>query len=184
MKKLNYIEQAQNPRFDNTNVKKQVFDMNRDGNVDLWKFYAYKKMSDTEGDGDLLIIRKEVDLNFDGRVDRIMYYNQKENLTHEEIDTNFDGVIDRIHYYDNGMIIRTEFYQKEKNRVMIDGENNPEVNPDFVRYFRQGVLTREETDEGCDGYRELITLFNAEGNIAQVGYDDNDDGVIERWVRY
>ena len=75
-----FKEQKENLRFDNTGMKRQVFDMNSDGQVDLWKFYTYKKTSDEEGEGELIIVRKELDLNFDGIVDRIMYYNQKENL--------------------------------------------------------------------------------------------------------
>lgn len=177
-------DQEVNRRFDNSETVRQVFDMNHDGQIDLWKFYTHKKTVDTEGEGEIIIVRKELDLNFDGRVDRIMFYNQKENLTQEEIDTNFDGKIDRIHFYDNGLIVRTEFYERSCNKIEIDGENNPQVNPNQLRYYRQGVLTREETDAACDGKREIVTLFNADGEIAQVGLDDNGDGVIENWVRY
>ena len=179
-----FKEQKENLRFDNTGMKRQVFDMNSDGQVDLWKFYAYKKASDEEGEGELIIVRKELDLNFDGVVDRIMYYNQKENLMREEIDTNFDGIVDRIHYYDNGLVIKTEFYQEDCNRFAIDEINTAEVHPNLVRVFRQGVLTREEVDVSCDGKREVVTVFNAEGDIVQIGMDENSDGIIEKWLRF
>ena len=179
-----FREVQEHRRFDNTDLKRQVFDMNNDGQVDLWKFYSYFRKSDSEGEGDLLIVRKELDVNFDGRIDRIMYYNQKEELVREEIDTDFNGSIDRIHYYDNSLVVKTEFFQRKCNQIMIDGENNPEVYPNLLRFFRQGVLTREEIDEKCDSVHEAVTIFNAEGGVAQIGLDENNDGVIENWPRY
>ena len=182
--RLVFKEQKENLRFDNTGMKRQVFDMDGDGQVDLWKFYTYKKAIDEEGEGELIIVRKELDMNFDGTVDRIMYYNQKENLIREEIDTNFDGIVDRMHYYDNGLIIKTEFYQEECNRFTIDQVSTSEVYPNLVRVFRQGILTREEMDVSCDGKREVVTVFNADGDIVQIGMDENSDGIIEKWLRF
>ena len=179
-----FKEQKENQRFDNTGMKRQVFDMNGDAAVDLWKFYSYKKAIDEEGLGELVIARKELDMNFDGTVDRIMYYNQKENLVREEIDANFDGVVDRIHYYDNGLVVKTEFYQEACNRYMIDEVNTAEVHPNLIRVFRNGILTREEMDVSCDGKREVVTVFNAEGDIVQIGMDENADGIIEKWLRF
>ncbi len=182
--RMTYTEPATNMRFDNTDMRRQVFDMNNDGTVDLWKYYSFKKTSDTEGEGEMVIARKELDLNFDGRIDRLMFYNQKENLIREEIDTNFDGIIDRIHHYDNNLINKTEFFQSSCNQVEIDGQNNPEVHPNLIRFYRQGTLTREEIDVACDGIRESVIIFNANGEIAQTGQDNNGDGIIELWTRY
>ena len=181
--RLNFIEAYDNARFDNSDLKKQVYDMNGDMHVDLWKFYTIKKMAKDETKLEYVLTRKELDLNFDGRIDRIMYYNTKENLIREEIDTNFDGTIDRIHYYDDGIIVKTEFYQLNCNTSEID-QPGPEVNPDLERHYRKGVLTREESDEQCDGAHERITIFNGEGNISQVGLDYDGDGVVDNWIRY
>lgn len=182
--RLVFTEAVENHRFDNTGLKRQVFDMNHDGQVDLWKFYAYKKTSDEEGDGELLMHRQELDLNFDGRVDRFMFYNTKEELIREEVDANFDGLTDRIIFYDNGIVARTEFYQQACNRIKIDVQSDKEMFPNLVRYYRQGVLTREEIDAACDSKHELVTIFDAEGTIVQVGRDSNGDGIIEQWIRY
>ena len=181
--KIVFSEQRVNNRFDNSELKKQVFDMNKDGVVDLWKYYAYKTSTDSE-DTELVIIRKELDLNFDGRVDRIMYYNHKENLIREDIDTNFNGRIDRIHHYDNMNLVRTEFYRAKCNKMEIDGTHNPTVNPDMLRFYRQGVMTREELDEKCDGNHESVIIYNPNGEIAQIGKDANNDGIVETWIRY
>ena len=181
--KLRFIETFENPRFDNTDLRRQIYDMNGDVKVDLWKFYMLKPMAKDETKMEYILVRKELDLNFDGRIDRIMYYNLKESLIREEIDTNFDGSIDRVHYYDDSMIIKTEFYQLNCNHFDIDAVGDPS-NPDLVRHYRKGILTREETDAQCDGVSENITIFNAEGNISQIGDDNNGDGIVDRWIRY
>ena len=183
MNHLTFIEAYENPRFDNTDLRRQVYDMNGDVKVDLWKYYMLKPMAKDETKMEYILVRKELDLNFDGRVDRIMYYNLKENLIREEIDTDFNGTIDRVHYYDDSMVIKTEFYQLTCNSVNIDAIGDPS-NPDLVRHYRKGVLTREETDGQCDGVVEYVTIFNAEGKIAQIGEDNNQDGVIDKWIRY
>ena len=61
--------------------------MNRDGKVDMWKFYTIKQGLEQDAPPEYVLIRKELDLNFDGRVDRIMYYDAKETLALEEIDS-------------------------------------------------------------------------------------------------
>ena len=181
---IQFKEKKVNARFDNTGLIRQVFDMNHDGVVDLWKFYEVKKASDDETDGQRLLIRKELDMNFDETVDRIMYYNQKENLIREEIDANFNGSIDRIQYYDNGLIVKTEIYSADCNSVAIDGKDNPQVRPNLVRHYRKGLLTREERDDACDGVRETITIFNDKGEVSQIGYDHDGNGIVEQWIRY
>ena len=184
-KMISYKEARENLRFDNTETKKQVFDLNGDAQVDMWKFYKYHKTIDTEGLGELMIVRKELDLNFDGRVDRIMYYDAKEELTREEIDSNFDNHIDRIYHYDSGLLIKTEFYRKACNAMLIDEPTPGEQRaPDLTRFFRKGIMTREEIDEKCTGHSTNVTIFNAEGAVTQTGEDLNGDGVIDIWTRY
>ena len=82
--RLMFIEANENTRFDNTDLRRQVYDMNGDVQVDLWKFYSLKPMAKDETRLEYILARKELDLNFDGRVDRIMYYNTKENLIREQ----------------------------------------------------------------------------------------------------
>lgn len=169
-------------RFDNTEMRVQVFDMDRDGHIDLWKFYSNKQASDEEK-GEYVIARKELDLNSDKKVDRIMFYNQKENLIREEVDSNFDGDIDWSHIYDNGILIRTEFYSAACNRKALDSDTQS-LKPNMIRVYRKGVLAREDIDARCDGVIDRVTIFNPDGEIAQIGLDSDNSGVINEWIRY
>lgn len=179
-----YRDVRTSTRTDDGHLIRQVYDMNGDGRIDLWKFYASMQKTDQEGAPERVLVRKEVDINFDGTIDRIMYYSQNEDLVSEEIDTNFDGIIDRIQYYTNGFVVKTEVYTADCNRVRVDSEERPEVNPNLTRHFRKGVLTRESFDSKCSGKEEMLTIFNEKGEVSQIGYDRDADGVIDQWVKY
>lgn len=179
-----YEEKFVNARFDNSEIAhKQLLDMNRDLVVDLWKFYVNKKSSDEEK-GELILVRKEVDGNFDGRVDSILYYNDHEELIREEMDTDFDGYVDAIRYYANAQLAKVENYDSEKTRFQIDGEPRSSLVPASTRYYRKGVLTREELDDDLDGRLNTVIVFDATGKIVQKGFDQTGDGQIDAWERY
>ena len=179
-----YEEKFVNQRFDNSSIAhKQLLDMNRDLVVDLWKFYENKQSSDEEK-GVLILVRKEVDGNFDGRVDSILYYNDHEELIREEMDIDFDGFVEVIRYYSNSQLAKVEDYGSETTRFQIDGEGAKPGIPMSTRYYRKGVLTREEIDEDLDGKLNAVVVFDAKGKIVQKGFDHNGDGQIDEWVRF
>lgn len=182
--KINFAELQENLRFDNTDVKRQIFDMNRDGRVDLLKFYAAKQTYSDDAAAKYALIRKELDLNFDGRIDRIMYYDAKEALIREEIDADFDGKVDRISYYSDGLIVKTEIYSDQCLQIVIDGQDTPEVHPMTTRHYRKGIFTREEHDALCRGKLDSVFIYNEKGELSQTGLDRNGDGIIEEWIRY
>ena len=64
-----------------------LVDMNKDGKPDAYQFI--KTVDDTSH-----IVRKEVDVNFDGKVDLIRVMDDKGNLVEERLDSDFDGRID------------------------------------------------------------------------------------------
>lgn len=181
--KIIFKEARENKRFDNTHYKRQVYDMNHDGNVDMWKYYLIKQKFD-DATPEYTLIRKELDLNFDSRIDRIMYYDAKETLSYEEIDTDFDGYVDRISYYDNALIVKTELYSKQCGLIEIDAPTDEKVFPISTRHYRKGVFTREETDTKCKGKLETVTIFNEKGEVSQVGHDYTGDGIIDEWIKY
>jgi antitoxin component YwqK of YwqJK toxin-antitoxin module len=179
-----YEEKYVNTRFDNSNIAhRQLLDMNRDLVVDLWKFYEKKQSSDEE-QGELVLIRKEVDGNFDGRIDSILYYNEHEALIREELDTNFDGEVDVVRYYSNSQLAKVENYSASQANYKIDEAGDVTAVPSSTRFYRKGVLTREEVDDDLDGKLNVVIVFDANGKIVQKGFDHNGDGQINAWERY
>lgn len=64
-----------------------------------------------------------VDTNFDGKPDRMEYYNEKGQITKVESDPDEDGIIDETIYYENGKPVKGS---KDTNK---DGK--PDVWIDF-----------------------------------------------------
>lgn len=107
----------------------QLFDLNRDGKIDLVKFYDKERL-----------IRTESDLDFDGVVDLVTEYDPvtgdvrkkiqadsstniwsyyfKKELKKKEIDRNFDGKPDMWVYYRNGRPYRTEIDRNFDGKVV------------------------------------------------------------------
>ncbi|MFA5624532.1 MAG: hypothetical protein WC966_05690 [Bradymonadales bacterium] len=179
----------QNPgpskRYDNEAMIVKPFDINNDRIIDMWKIYAYEKELIDVETPKLLLIRKEVDSNFDGKVDMWMYYNANENLIKEELDTSFTGNVDRVLYYNQGQIMRSEAYTIDANRE--DSETMGDAShrkPNIIKSFRHGVLTRVEKDNNADGIIDEWEIYDEEGQIVQVGEDTTGDGKVDTWRRY
>ncbi len=179
-----YEEKYVNTRFEDVETAhKQVYDMNRDKVVDLWKYYAIKQASDEE-EGKLVLLRKEFDANFDGRVDTILYYNDKEELIREEIDVDFDGFVEFIRYYSGRVISKIEYFTTDNSRYVIDQRGSNPGLPNVTKQYRHGVMTREEIDENLDTHLEVVKVYDAQGRLLQVGEDTTHDGQIDTWTRY
>ena len=77
-------------------VKKEI-DLNWDGRIDVWSFY------DDSG----VLIREEMDGDFDKNVDWIDHYQGGKRVL-SEVDSDFDGQIDLWKYYENERVRRKE----------------------------------------------------------------------------
>lgn len=115
----------------------QLFDINRDGKIDLVKHFEKGKL-----------VRTESDLDYDGVVDavtdfdpyngelkkktqadgatNIWKYYFKNELRRKEIDRNSDGKADMWVYYRNGKVIRTEIDQNFTGKIVrVEGSHTP-----------------------------------------------------------
>jgi hypothetical protein len=115
----------------------QLFDINRDGKIDLVKHFEKGKL-----------VKTEIDLDYDGYVDVVSEYDPvtgdlkkkiqadgstniwkyyfKNELRKKEVDRNSDGKPDMWVYYRNGKVIRTEVDKDFTGKIVrIDGPLNP-----------------------------------------------------------
>lgn len=117
----------------------QLFDLNRDGKIDLVKHYEKGRLSKEEKDTDfdgLTDIVTEYDtstgaIKKKSQADKhtnIWTYYIKDELYRKEVDRNFDGKPDMWVYYRKGKIYRTEIDRdfNGKKIVKIDGPYNPD----------------------------------------------------------
>lgn len=157
----------------------EEFDINRDGIVDN---YSYSQPLDKYGDPledlsgytpyslpNFRLVRRELDLNFDGKTDFVRHYDVRGNIARDEVDTDFNGAYDRVAYYSSNVITRRD----------IDADENGVI--EESRFYVSGQLFRIERDENQDGQTDYWQFFN-EGVLTRAGYDRDGDRIIDEWL--
>ena len=116
-----------------------------------------------------LLVRKEVDLNFDGRVDISTFFTDDGKIDHEELDTDFDGKVDRIDHYQANL------------RVMCEIDNNTDGTFDIFNYYEGNPpkITRKERDSDHDGRVDTWERYDDNGKVTKTGVDVDGDGKMD-----
>jgi hypothetical protein len=151
-------------QFDSTGLDKRRLDLNRDGKADA---YQWLKIVDAE---DIQVRRKEVDVNFDGKIDVVRNFTKKGGLVTEHMDTDFDGRIDVVNVFEDGVIVRKEY------------DTNFDHAVDVWRYFENNVIVRKERDDDYDGKVDYWEYYE-DGQIDRIGIDNDGDGAADEWQR-
>jgi hypothetical protein len=112
-------------KFNATGFTKRDVDLNRDGKPDAYQFVV------VENDGNTRVVRKEIDVNFDGRIDLIRSLDDRGELVEERIDGDFDGRIDVVILFQKGIIAEKRY------------DTNFDGATDMWRYFEKGAVVRE-----------------------------------------
>jgi len=146
---------------------KQVITVDTDANnkPDVWKYLV------PNGQGAQVMTCKQVDLNHDGKIDNVYYFDEAGQFTTlEEFDLDFDGRIDISVYYSNGKKVRTELDTNYDNRS------------DLWRYYEDGKLVRIERDSDFNGKVDVWEYYENE-KLDRIGYDTTGSGRVDRWDR-
>jgi hypothetical protein len=143
-------------------------DTNLDQKPDVWKFY---QTVDVGGQKTEILTCKEVDLNHDGKVDLVSYYDDKgAQITMDEADADFDGKFDVTRYFVNGKKVREEL------------DTNFDQKPDVWQYFEDEKLVRQERDTNGDGKVDEWEYYEG-GKLDRIGYDTTGTGTVNKWDR-
>jgi hypothetical protein len=166
-------------------------DLNGDMKPDVFKFYRLvdAPASAVAGEGAAgnvkaakkALIRKEMDVNFDQRIDIVQYFSgdpSKEVMIREEMDLDFDGRVDSTRHYQDGHVTLVEmdlgfdgrtdtwsYYQlttgedgKPVNRLIERRrDNDGDGTVDVWEYYTKGELTKVGTDTNADGTPDQFT---------------------------
>lgn len=139
----------------------QSIDINGDGRADVFNYVRERTGNSA------LVVRKETDLNWDGRVDVRAWFDDSGALTREEMDGDFDQRVDWVDHYQAGV------------RVMSEVDSNFDGVLDLFKYYEGGVLKRKERDTNNDGRIDMWEYFDPQGNVVKVGKDLDGDGVMD-----
>ena len=111
--------------------QKRDSDLNSDGVLDVTEYSTIEE--ETE-----VLARKEVDVNFDKKMDVVRTFNKKRELTMERMDTDFDGTVDVVSIFEQAQLVRKEY------------DTNFDQKVDLWRFFEEGNI-KKEADLNYDG---------------------------------
>jgi hypothetical protein len=147
--------------------KVAVFDLNQDGKPDVWKYSAEKDEKGTKVEA---MVCKKVDLNFDGKVDYMVQYDDAGNIKYEEYDFDFDGKFDARFHYDS----------KTKHKVVVERVSGFTGRVDiWEKYGTDDKLESVRRDRNGDGKPDYWENYVG-GVLVQILYDDDYDGRVDR----
>jgi hypothetical protein len=138
------------------------YDLTHDGKPDVWK-YALKDAAGKE-----VLLRKEKDLNGDGRLDSWEKYAPDGALALAVYDLDFDGKPDETLFYEKDQLVKKEL------SLGFDGV------PRTWNYYEKGKLVRKERDTNGDGNVDTWEYWES-GELDRIGVDQDGDGQVDRW---
>jgi len=150
------------------NEKVTEFDLNKDGKPDVWSYTIADKSADGK-DIDRLV-RKELDINWDGKVDIARVYDDKEQFSVEKLDLDFDGRVDQTNFFEKGIRIRAE------RDLLSAGKPSEWV------FYEKGKLVRKERDNNADGKVDYWEYWEGD-QVDRVGEDLDGDGNVDKWTK-
>jgi hypothetical protein len=144
----------------------QEIDLDRDNNPEIFNY-----LKEREG-APRLLVRKEMDLNRDGRVDVRSFFDDSGRLVREEMDSDYDKAFDHTDIYQDGVRVMSEYDT--------DADGAANVHKYYVRN-EQGVpvLDRKERDEDGDGKIDVWERFDATGQVVRTARDTDGDGKMD-----
>ena len=147
-----------------TSLNKEIMEVTEENGIQ-----SIKKYYTINDKGEKILVRKELDLNGDGKIDYVYYYDNKkptdERVEKIVVDNDFDGKFDETRYYnpDNGQLIRKEL------DLNFDGR------PEIIKRYYNGQLVKKEVDPNFDGVMDYWEYYQ-DGKLVRVEVDTDGDG--------
>ncbi|HUH05454.1 MAG TPA: hypothetical protein VML75_25840 [Kofleriaceae bacterium] len=129
------------------------YDLNDDGRPDVWKLY---KLVKEKGGTSRVLTCKQADLNFDGKKDYVVAFNDAAGIMFEKFDLDFQQGFDAFYKYEE-----------------VEGEN------------AKSLLYEVQRDSNFDGKYDIIEKYDtATGLLTEVQRDTNGDLKPDVWEQY
>lgn len=144
------------------------FDLNKDKKPDVWT-YTVKGVG-ADGKEIERVSRKDLDINWDGKVDIARQYDDKEQISREALDLDFDGKVDEVIFYEKGIVVR-------KERDLASGGR-----PSLWVFYEKGQIVRKERDTNGDGKVDYWEYWE-NNQVDRIGEDLDGDGNVDKWTK-
>lgn len=144
------------------------FDLNKDKKPDVWTYTV--KAVGADGKEIERVSRKDLDINWDGKVDIARQYDDKEQISREALDLDFDGKVDEVIFYEKGIVVR-------KERDLASGGR-----PSLWVFYEKGQIVRKERDTNGDGKVDYWEYWE-NNQVDRIGEDLDGDGNVDKWTK-
>lgn len=144
------------------------YDLNKDNKPDVWTYTVTAK--NAEGKDVERVTRKELDINWDGKVDISRQYDEKEQISREALDLDFDGKVDEVIFYEKGLVVRKERDLSSAGR------------PSLWVFYEKGLIVRKERDTNGDGKVDYWEYWE-NNQVDRIGEDLDGDGNVDKWTK-
>jgi antitoxin component YwqK of YwqJK toxin-antitoxin module len=144
------------------------FDLNKDKKTDVWTYTVTTK--NAEGKEVERISRKDLDINWDGKVDIARQYDEKEQISREALDLDFDGKVDEVIFYEKGLVVRKERDLSSTGK------------PSLWVFYEKGQIVRKERDTNADGKVDYWEYWE-NNQVDRIGEDLDGDGNVDKWTK-
>jgi hypothetical protein len=146
-----------------------AYDLRRSGKPDVWVYTVTTQ--DASGRKVERRVRKEADLNGDGKVDIVDWFDADGQLVKETLDLDYDGKVDDTLYFEKGKRVRSE---KD-----LDGDGRIDT---WSYYDANDKIVRKERDVKGTGRVDYWEYYE-NGEIDRIGEDLDGDGTVDRWTK-
>lgn len=141
-------------------LTQESVDIDGDSVADIVNYYR-------EGGGAKLLLKKDLDLNRDGRMDVRSSFDEGGRRVLEEMDGDFDGRADVVDHYIQG------------KRAMTEKDTDFNGSFDLFSYYEGGKVRRKERDSNADGKIDFWEYLDEGGAVIKTGKDNDGDGVMD-----
>lgn len=150
------------------NEKVTEFDLNKDKKTDVWTYTVIA--SGPDGKEVERLARKELDINWDGKIDISRVYDEREQISREALDLDFDGKVDEVIFYEKGLVVRKERDLSSAGK------------PSLWVFYERGQVVRKERDTNADGKVDYWEYWE-NNQVDRIGEDLDGDGNVDKWTK-
>ncbi len=148
-------------RLNADGMTQQEVDIDGDARPDIINYFR-------DSAGARLLLKKDVDLNRDGRIDVRTSFDEAGLRVLEEMDGDFDGRADVVDHYIQG------------KRSMTEKDTDFNGSFDLFSYYENGIVRRKERDSNADAKIDFWEYLDDQGAVLKTGRDQDGDGVMDQ----
>jgi len=146
----------------------------------------------------LSVIVRSLDADEDGAPEEVRYYDEQSDVVlRKEVDADYDGRVDSWTLYKNGAVAELQndvdgdgkpdewkTYGPDKRLVRREVDRDADGARDAFYIYRNGGLSEENHDADGDGQVDRIVYYDEQRKLLRSEEDSDSDGRMDTWTEF